>query len=185
MPNNGPAGAPPPLAIATIGRPHGLAGEVTLYAFNPDGDALERLTPPVAVELVVGAKRRPATLTALRPTGKAWLARFDGVRDRDAAAALTKSEMHVDRALLPDLDDDQFYIGDLVGCQVHDQAGTLIGTARATFWNGAHDVLTVERVGGGELMLPIVPEFVVDFDAEARRIVVTPWDSDDGGAPVK
>ena len=52
--------------------------------------------------------------------------------------------------------------------------------AVGTFWNGAHDVLTVvdqaaERAT--ERLIPLVPDFVLTVDARGRKIRVR-WDDD-------
>lgn len=160
------------LAVASVGRPHGLSGEVLLHPFDPDGDALASLEPPVDVQLVTRGTAKDVRLASLRPVQKGWLARFEGVDDRDAAAALTNAELHVARVELPPLAPDEFYVEDLVGCTVVDESGNEIGVARGTFWNGAHDVLTIERRDGEELLVPVVPDFIQDVDREARRVTI-------------
>jgi 16S rRNA processing protein RimM len=47
--------------------------------------------------------------------------RLKGVNDRNAAEALTGTELFVDRSMLPDdLEDEEFYHADLVGLSVRD-----------------------------------------------------------------
>ena len=48
--------------------------------------------------------------------------------------------------------------------------------AVGTFWNGAHDVLTVAE-GDQERHIPLVPDFVLTVDARGRKIRVR-WDND-------
>ena len=43
---------------------------------------------------------------------------------------------------------------------------------RGTLWNGAHDVATVDGADGRERMIPLVPEFVLNVDAPARKMRV-------------
>ena len=50
------------------------------------------------------------------------MVRFKGVNDRNAAEALTGTELFVDRSTLPDDgDEDEFYHADLVGLAVRDE----------------------------------------------------------------
>ena len=52
------------------------------------------------------------------------MVRFKGVNDRNAAEALTGTELFIDRAALPDEGDDgEFYHADLVGLAVRDETG--------------------------------------------------------------
>jgi 16S rRNA processing protein RimM len=162
------------IPFALVGRPHGLSGEVILRPFNDDAADLSEAPLPLTVRLVLDGSERPLTLVHVRPAGRGLLARFEGVANRDDAATLTNGELWVPRDWLPAPDEDEFYVEDLIGCQVVDTAGQPRGTVRASFWNGAQDVLTVEGPGGEELLVPAVPEFVLEVDLEARRVVVDP-----------
>jgi 16S rRNA processing protein RimM len=158
------------LPFGRLGRPHGVRGEIVLRPFNVE-DGPPQLELPMKIEVVTDRARRELTLVAVRPANETLLIQFEGVDTRDQAAALTNAEVWLPRAALPDLDDDEFYVEDLIGCTVVDLDGRVRGTVQATFWNGAQDVLTVAG-DGGELMVPAVPEFLREVDLDARRVVV-------------
>jgi 16S rRNA processing protein RimM len=159
------------LPFGRLGRPHGVRGEIALRAFNPDGAGLGETVLPAPVELVREKVRRTMTLVAVRPANDLFLVRFEGIDSREQAAALTNFEVWLPRSALPALDDDEFYVEDLLGCELVDLEGRVRGTIKATFWNGAQDVLTVEGPEG-ELMVPAVSEFIRSVDLEARRVIV-------------
>jgi 16S rRNA processing protein RimM len=158
------------LPFGRLGRPHGVRGELALRPFNVE-DGPPQLSLPMTISLVTGTARREMTLVAVRPANETLLVRFDGVETREQAAALTNAEVWLPRGALPALDDEEFYVEDLIGCTVVDLDGRVRGTVQATFWNGAQDVLTVTGPDG-ELMVPAVPEFMREVDLEAHRIVV-------------
>jgi 16S rRNA processing protein RimM len=160
------------IVFGTLGRPHGLRGELNLRPFNDDGADLGELDLPVEVQAVQGDVRRTLSLASARPAGDVWLVAFAGIDDRDAAAALTNFELWLPRELLPPLDDNEVYIEDLVGCLVVDDQGREHGTVQGSFWNGAQDVLTVVGPSGQEVLVPVVPDFLLSVDLEARRVVV-------------
>jgi 16S rRNA processing protein RimM len=162
------------LALGVLGRPHGVRGELVFHAFNPEGVQLPELELPLTVRLRRGSESRAATLAAARPFKNGALVWVEGVADRDAAAALTGHELCVARASLPPLAPDECYTDDLLGCAVFDLEGRSRGRVAGVYWNGSHDVLTVVDEGGGELLVPAVPEFLTSVDLEQRRIVVDP-----------
>jgi 16S rRNA processing protein RimM len=82
------------------------------------------------------------------------------------------------RAALPALAPGEFYVEDVVGCQVVHEGGRALGVAASTYWNGAQDVMVVEGPDGAEALIPLVPQFVVAMDAAGRKIVVS-WDGHD------
>jgi 16S rRNA processing protein RimM len=159
------------LPFGRLGRPHGVRGELTLRPFNVDGDALAQTALPAPVELVRAQDRREMTLVAVRPANDVFLVRLEGVDSREQAAALTNFELWLPRSALPALEADEFYVEDLVGCEVVDLEGRVRGTIKSTFWNGAQDVLAVDGPDG-ELLLPAVGEFILSVDLEARRVTV-------------
>jgi 16S rRNA processing protein RimM len=159
------------LPFGRLGRPHGVRGEIALRPFNTDGAALADLELPMPVQLVREKERKELTLSAVRPANEALLVCFEGVASREQAAALTNFELWLPRAALPELETDEFYVEDLIGCTVIDTEGRERGTVKSTFWNGAQDVLTLTGPDG-EAHVPAVPEFIREVDLDARRVVV-------------
>src|SRR5690606_12000895 len=72
--------------------------------------------------------------------GKYILAEIAGVRDRNAAEELRGTEIIMERDKLPELEDDSFYIDDLIGLEVV-EGGAVIGTVTGVDNFGAGDLL--------------------------------------------
>ncbi|HXT94996.1 MAG TPA: ribosome maturation factor RimM [Polyangia bacterium] len=157
-----------------LGRPHGVSGEIALRPYNPQSRTLETLRRLV---LERDGRRQTRQVSACRPVAGGYLLRFDGVGDREAAAALTLAEVRVPRAALPPLGPGEYYVEDVPGCLVVDEAGASLGVAAATFWNGAHDVVTVSAPDGREHLIPLVPDFVLTVDVPGRKMTVR-WDTE-------
>ena len=127
--------------------------------------------------MVRAGRAEEREVTACRPVEGGYLLRLAGVVDRETAATFTLGEVRVLRTALPPLEPDEYYVEDVPGCAVEDEAGRSLGLAVGTFWNGAHDVLTVADTEGRERLIPLVPEFVLTVDASGRKIRVR-WDDD-------
>jgi 16S rRNA processing protein RimM len=159
------------LPLGALRRPHGIRGEILLSPFNAGGDRawIEQL--PARIRWVKGPESVETELVAARPVAGGWLVRFANAESRETVAALVGGEVQIPRQGLPELGSDEFYVEDVVGCDVFAADGRKLGSVKGTFWNGAHDVMVV--VGDGEEQLvPVVSGFVLDFDAGARRITV-------------
>ncbi|MES1206151.1 MAG: ribosome maturation factor RimM, partial [Pseudomonadota bacterium] len=143
--------------------------------YDHGGDVMEQLG-----EILVGRDGRWATrkLVGWRRVNDGYLVRLDGVQDREAAAALTLSEVHAVRAALPPLEAGEFYVEDVPGLAVEDESGRPLGTVQGTFWSGAHDIATVVAPDGTERLIPLVPAHVVSVDVPGRKMQVR-WDDDD------
>ncbi len=179
---------PETLAIGVLGRPHGVHGEIALRPFNTIG-RLRVLSPAVVgtVLLVHEGRTTSQRLLACRAAGDHLLLSFAGVDSPEAARALTHSEVRVSRQALPPLSPGEYYVEDVIGCDVVNDAGASLGRATSTFWNGAHDVMTVTGDdAGGEMLIPMVPELILAVDVAARRVRVNwqpPAAEDDPQAP--
>jgi 16S rRNA processing protein RimM len=174
------------LALGTLGRPHGVRGELVFRPHNPDGVRLEDLDLPLAVELRSPSGSVQATqVVGARPFGgEGSLVRLAGLGDRDLAARFTNSEVYVPRAALPPLEHGEFYVSDLIGCRVEDVAGQDRGVVRQAYWNGSHDILEIRDAAGNELLIPAVGDFLHAVDVQARRVVIDDHGGegeDDGG----
>lgn len=152
--------------VGTIGRPHGVRGEVTV---RPRTDA-------VAQRFAAGAFLRAGerTVQVDRHTlaqGRLVVA-FAGVTDRDGAEALRGLDLWADAGTL-EVDADEFRDTDLIGLAVHDPSGNVLGEVVGVEHPPAQDLLVV-RTASGERLVPFVSVLVPEVDLAAGRIVIDP-----------
>jgi 16S rRNA processing protein RimM len=169
---------PETVALGVVGKPHGVHGEVWLRPHNALGRSFEGLRELL---LVKGGVTTPHTIVGLRSTPEGALARFAGVDTREAAAALTLAEVRARRSALPPLGHGEFYVDDVIGCAVFHEDGRALGIVASTYWNGAQDVMVVAAPDGAEaaeVLIPLIPQFVVSVDVSARKLVVS-WEGHD------
>lgn len=154
--------------IARIGAPHGIRGEVRLFAFGEDPGAL------LDYALTDASGARAFRITTLRAAKDHFVARLKGVDDRTAAEAFTNTDLYVSRdALPPAEDEDTFYHADLIGLAVEDPSGARLGTVTGMFDFGAGDILEYAPQDGGKTQLvPFTKAVVPVVDIAARRLVV-------------
>lgn len=129
------AGKQERLCVGVVGAPRGVRGEVRIKSFTADPLDIAAYGP---VETEDG---RTLTITSVQPVKGMVAARFEGIADRYQAEALKNVRLYIDRALLPEPDDEEWYHADLIGLAVEDTDGTRIGT-----------VTTVQDFGGGDLL---------------------------------
>ncbi len=153
---------------------HGVRGLVKVKTFTEDPTDVAAYGP-----VSDKAGRRQWRLTVAGPApGKSpdvVLAKVDGVGDRDAAQALHGTELYVERARLPALEEEEtFYHADLIGLRVEDSAGRLLGTVKAVENYGAGDLLEVEAADGKPLLLAFTKAVVPLVDLAGGRLVAEP-----------
>ncbi len=160
------------LPFGVLGRPHGTTGEISLRPFHSGGWRLDSVPLPLGVTIGGAHHETKATITAVRRMGDGFLLRLEGVFTRKGAASLTGRELWLQRTTLPPLGAGEFYVEDLLGCQVEDRERRVLGAVRGVFWNGAQDVMVIADGEHSERLLPAVPEFIVAVDPLGKRVVV-------------
>lgn len=118
---------------------------------------------------------REFAVEVTRVHGAQLLAKLAGLEEREAALALKGALLAVGRAALSEPGSGRYYWSDLIGLEVVNVRGERLGTLRAMYTNGAHDV--AEVVAERARLLPWVPAVVRWVDIEARRAEVA-WEAD-------
>jgi 16S rRNA processing protein RimM len=157
-----------PVLLAVIGAAQGLKGEVRVKSFcrEPDGFA--------GYGLLYDKDGRSFEALQTRVAKEVVVTRFKGVNDRNAAEALTGTELFVARALLDTqtVAEDEFLHADLIGLNVVDGEGQNHGTVLAVLNFGAGDILDVSGTRGHSITIPFTKAAVPDINLTTRTITV-------------
>jgi 16S rRNA processing protein RimM len=156
------------IEIGTLGRPHGVQGEITLHPCTLttlELHALKTFTWHGRDGAV-----KTLTLATARRANEKMLVRFTESHDRNDAASLSLGRLMVERERLPDPGPEATYNFQLVGLDVVTEDGRAVGQVAEIWPTPAHPVLVVR--GPGEVLVPAIPQFVLGVDLAARRITV-------------
>jgi 16S rRNA processing protein RimM len=157
----------PDVTIGTIVAAHGIKGEVKVRI---DTDFPERFDDLKAVWVQMrNAEGRIFDVESTRFQKDGVLVKFRGVDDRNTSEAMRGAELMIDRDELMELEEDQFYIDDLIGLDVYTTDGEHMGKITEVLQNAANDIYVTPRG-----MIPAVKQFVREVDLKARKMVVTP-----------
>ncbi|MFD2172655.1 ribosome maturation factor RimM [Rhodobacter lacus] len=161
---------PDRVCVGAIAGAFGVRGEVRLKSFCTEPEDIAAYGPLFTED---GAVSYSVTLT--RPVTGGLGARLSGVATKEAADALKGVTLWADRARLPSLPDDEFYHTDLIGLEVRDTGGAVIGKVRAVQNFGAGDILEIYAPGRKTtLLLPFTRAVVPTVDLSAGRIIADP-----------
>ncbi|MGO2586374.1 MAG: ribosome maturation factor RimM [Brachybacterium tyrofermentans] len=160
--------------VATIGKAHGLRGEVALVLRTDQPQ--ERFAPGVAFEVDTAAGSRTLTLLGTRRQQDRWYATFDEVADRTEAESLRGVELSaaVDSQEEADEDPDAWYPSQLKGLAVRHVDGRELGTVLGVDHYPAQDLLVVRTLDKRRVQLPLVEQLVPEVDLEAGVVTANP-----------
>ena len=161
-----PSEANPRVVIGKVGAPHGLFGEVRVF---PLTDFPERFRGMAHV--YVGDAL--FAIAGVRYQNDRILLRFSGYDSREAAAALTGRLLSVDRAEAVPLNEGEYYTFDIIGLQVEDEKGHVIGKVTDVLQTGSNDVYVVEAEGQAKpILVPALKSVVQQISLREGKMVV-------------
>lgn len=170
--------------MGRIGAPFGVQGWVRVQTFSSDPDALldhDRWwlqAPEGGVRAGRARAAGPVEVLEAQAHGAGLIARFEGVADRDAAAALTGCPVALPRSLLPAPEEGEYFWEDLIGLRAVDREGREVGVVSSLIEAGAHDVLVIDRPQCDargrpkQWLVPFVERHVGKVDLAAGRVEV-------------
>lgn len=156
------------IRIGKILKSQGHRGAVRVL---PLTDFPERFQDMKQVRVKLQDGRVEYTIEEIKPHGKFLTIKFKEIIDMDAAEKLRGGYLEVTRQELVPLDEDNYYIFDIVGLSVFDHAETFLGKVTDVLQTGANDVYVVET-GGRPLLIPAIKQVVREIDLPGRRMLV-------------
>ena len=161
------------LRVGVITTTHGVRGEVKVY---PTTDDAERFLELEEIWLDPGKERLPLKIQNVKFFKNMVILKFEGYDDINAVQAWRQKDLLVTREQAVELQEDEYFIGDLIGLHVEDEEGNALGVLRDVLETGANDVYLVSRPGEKDLMLPAIKDCIreVDLEAGIMRVRVLP-----------
>ena len=162
--------------LGRVAGAHGIKGEVRINSFTEVPEEVGAYGP------LTDGKGRRFIIERLHPLkGTAVAALFAGISDRTAAEALKGVDLYVERARLPEPDQDEWYYTDLIGLAAISPEGQTLGEIIAVQNFGAGDLLEIRSADGRPtLLVPFLKAVVPVVDVKAKRVVVDlPEDEDE------
>lgn len=154
--------------IGVITSTHGLKGEVKVFPTTDDVNRFKKLkkcilrTPKGDIEVEKNSCKFFKNMVILS---------FKEFKDINEIEKYKNCELYVSREDAMPLDDDEFYIADIIGMEVWEEDKKL-GELEDVLQTGANDVFSVRLLDGKELLIPVIKQCVLDIDYDAGRVNV-------------
>lgn len=108
-----------------------------------------------------------------KPHGNVVIMELDGVNSMDNAENLRGKILYLERNALK-LEEGQYLISDLLGCQVFDaDSNNILGEISDVSKTGANDVWHINR-DGKEYLIPVIDDVVIEVNIEDNKVVIRP-----------
>ena len=155
------------LVVGRIGRAHGVLGEATIEVQTDDPDIRFQVGNKLTLD-----DGRQLTIRSSRWHNQILLLAFDGVGDRNQIEELRDQLISSD-VDLGSLAPGEYHFQQLIGCEVFQQNGELIGAVDEIVKLPGQDLLSVNRAGA-QVLIPMVKQIIIEINVLAKKIVVNP-----------
>jgi 16S rRNA processing protein RimM len=162
-----PTGEPVYLTVGFIRRPHGTRGELIMDIHT---EFPERLCPGTKVFL--GDVHQLMRLASARMHGNAMLVSFRGLDTPEKAGYLRNTWVYVTAADRPPLPEGKVYQHQILGMRIITDNGQELGHLVDIFETGANNIYVVETPDLKEILLPAIPDVILDINFPNGQIKV-------------
>ena len=167
--------ADPWVVLGEVVKAHGLRGEVKVRSEIVDPDNF--LLPNLCLRCADGSCK-PLAVERYRSQKGGFILRFADCESIDQVQAFVGCELVCRGSQLPSLADGEYYHFQLLGLPVFDCQGEELGKLAEIMSTAAHEIYVVKPQTGrqeeGELLLPVVADYIIEIDLESGKIVVDP-----------
>ena len=153
------------IEFGKIVNTHGLKGEVKVYSYTDNANNILKLKKVY----VAGIKY---DVQSMKPFKNMFIMKLKGIE------SIEDTKLLIDKMCFREIvsgesnDVDGYFIKDLIGLDVIDEAGKHIGTLKEVFNTGANDVYEVVLEEGKSIYLPAIKQVVKEIDIKSRTMVV-------------
>lgn len=155
------------ICLGAIVGVHGIKGEVKVKTFTQDEC---NLTKYGSLSNEQGDKK--FDLKIVGHSKELLRVKVKGVEDRNLAETLIGTGLYIERSLLPELEEEEFYHNDLIGLKVQSNDGTVLGDVSALYNFGAGDLIELKMLVGGFEVLPFTKQYVPVINIKEGFIIV-------------
>lgn len=156
------------LEIGKIVNTHGLRGEVKVVPWTNTPDVFE----DIEYVYVKGKEEKKLEISNIKYQKNNIIVKLKGLDDITDAERLKNAVLTTDREQLPELSEGEYYIEDLIGCEIFSEEGKSYGRLDDVINTGSKDIYVVKRQGMKDLLIPVIDEVVLNIDIEAKKIIV-------------
>jgi 16S rRNA processing protein RimM len=157
------------ITIGEIIKTRGLRGCMKVLSFVDTGDISDELAS-VYIQDNSGQKKLYC-LRKIDISGKFLFIELEDVNDVDVAKTFVGSKVVIQRNMMKELPEGEYYWRDIIGLDVYTDDGKLLGQIESIFPTGSNDVY-VCKGGGREILLPAIADVIQSIDIERRVINV-------------
>ncbi len=157
------------LKIGVITSTHGVRGEVKVFPTTDDSARFRELR---SVFLDTGGELLTLEIQSVKFFRQFVILKFKGIDNMNDIEKYKRCPLLVDREHAVPLEEDEYFIADMLGMEVITENGEKLGRLKDVIETGANDVYVVHSEAHGEVLLPAIKDCILDVDVENQKMKV-------------
>lgn len=157
------------LQVGVITQTHGVRGEVKVF---PTTDDPVRFKDLKHVVLDTGKETLPLEIENVKFFKQFVILKFKGYDNINDIERYKRCPLLVEREDAVPLEEDEYFIADMIGMSVVTEDGEEFGTLKDVAQTGANDVYIIDSPAHGEVLVPAIRECILDVDIEAGMMKI-------------
>ena len=158
------------LQVGKIVNTHALQGELKVLSESDFKE--ERFRKGSELIIDFNGEHVPVVVATHRSHKGMDLLKFKGLNSINDVEKFKGSALLVSAEYLEDLDEDEFYYFEIIGCVVKSVEGEVIGEISDVLRTGANDVWIVKREGQKDVLVPYIKQVVKSVDIDKKEVII-------------
>lgn len=157
------------LKVGKIVNTHSLKGEVKVISSTD----FEEQRFEKGTELLITRGNqvvKEVTVESYRTHKNNLLVKFVGIDSIEEAEKLKNLQIKIDSDNIGELEENEFYFHEIIGCEVFDENGKSLGEISEILTPGANDVWVIKSQNGKEILIPYIEDVVKKIDVDNKKI---------------
>ena len=157
------------LEIGQIVNTFGIKGEVKVKPFTDDIKRFDKLKK---VSIEQKNSKQEYEIENIKYHKDMVILKLKGIDQIEQAELLRNSYLKIDRNEEEPLEENTYYIVDLLGLSVYTEEGILLGILDDIYNTGSNDIYVVKDSLGKQTLLPAIQDVIKKIDIENQKIIV-------------
>lgn len=157
------------LQVGAITSTHGVRGEVKVFPTTDDPARFKKLKKVILND---GRQQLEMEIASVKFFKNMVILKFKGIDDINDVEKYRKATLWVTREDAVPLEEDEYYIADLIGMNVVSDEGEQLGRITDVLQTGANDVYVISKPDTPDLLVPAIKDCIKTVDLEEGRMVI-------------
>ena len=157
------------LQVGVITTTHGVRGEVKVFPTTDDPARFKKLKDVI---LDNGKAKKDLEIENVKFFKNMVILKFKGLDNINDVERFRQAKLLVTRENAVELEEDEYFIADLIGINVTSDEGEELGTIKDVLQTGANDVYCIRTEEHGEVLIPAIKDCILDVDVEAGKMKI-------------